>query len=97
MLAGFTEIKSVNPKLKQDQKGGELGCSSSTLQRSRYDKKMQCPYKSNDPKRTQNTSSELKKPQLILGKSSPLTEMVRPNTSEKNKLTGGSMQEIDDE
>ena len=31
--ARFMEIKSVNPKLRQDQIAKELGCSSSTLQR----------------------------------------------------------------
>ena len=33
LMASIMEIKSVNPKLKQDQLTKELGCSSCTLQR----------------------------------------------------------------
>ena len=32
LMARFMEIKSVTPRLRQDQKN-KLGCSSSTLQR----------------------------------------------------------------
>ena len=34
-MAKFVEIKSVNPRLRQDQIAKEIGCSSSTLQRYR--------------------------------------------------------------
>ena len=37
-------IKSVNPKLKQDQRAKEIGRSSSTLQRYRHDKNRLSPY-----------------------------------------------------
>ena len=34
-MARFTEIESVNPKIKQSEEAKKLGCSSSTLQRDR--------------------------------------------------------------
>ena len=37
LLARFMEIKSVDPRLSQDQIAKELGCSSSTLQRYKND------------------------------------------------------------
>ena len=40
LIAKYLEIKSINPKLRQDQITKELGCSSSTLQRYRNDIKM---------------------------------------------------------
>ena len=43
LLSRLTEIKSVNPKLKQSEKAKELSCSSSSLQRYRHDIKMQSP------------------------------------------------------
>ena len=45
LMARFTEIKSVNPKLKQNQMAKELGCPSSTLQRYRNDIKMLSLYR----------------------------------------------------
>ena len=53
------EIKSVNPKLKQDQITKELDCSSSTLQRYRNDKNALLSYKNppNSQKRKQNFSN----------------------------------------
>ena len=44
-MARFVEIKSVNPKLGQDQVPKKLGCSSSTLQRFRHDINMLSPFK----------------------------------------------------
>ena len=38
------EIKSVNPRLRQDQTSKELSCSSSYLQRCRQDIIMLSPY-----------------------------------------------------
>ena len=61
LMSRFTEIKSFNPKTKQSEKAKELGCSSSSLQRYRHDIKMQSPYISNHPKKTQKTSNGLKR------------------------------------
>ena len=44
LVARFMEIKSVHPKLRQDQIAKELGCSSSILQLYRNDIKMLSPY-----------------------------------------------------
>ena len=55
LMARFMEIKSVNPKMKQDQLAKEKNCSRSTLQRHRQDINMLLPYKipSNTHKRRQ--------------------------------------------
>ena len=45
LMARFMEIKSVKPKLGQDQKPKKLSFSSSTLQRYRNDKNMLSPYR----------------------------------------------------
>ena len=50
-MSRFMEPKSINPKLRQDQKAKELGYSSSALQRYRHNMKVQRPYKSNGPKK----------------------------------------------
>ena len=44
-MARFMEIKSLNPKTKQDQITKELGCSSSTLQRYKNDINMLTPFR----------------------------------------------------
>ena len=49
------EPKSNNSKLKQDPLATQLGFSSATLQRYRYDITMQSPDESSGPKRTQRT------------------------------------------
>ena len=53
-------IKSGNPKMKQKEIAKELGYSSSILQRYRQDIKKQSPDNSNNPKKRQMTSKELK-------------------------------------
>ena len=55
-MTRFVDIKSVQPKLRQDQIATELDCSSCTLQRYRQDQKMLLPYGilSNRYKRRQN-------------------------------------------
>ena len=65
LMARFMEIKSVNPKLKQDQIGKKLSCSSSTLKRYRNDLNMLSPDRTppNSNKRRQKTASDLKRPQ----------------------------------
>ena len=45
LMAKFMEIKSINRKLKQSQRAKDLGCSSSTLEQYRQDKKMLSPYR----------------------------------------------------
>ena len=45
LMSRFMEIKSVNPKVMQDQIAKELGCSSSTLQRCRQDINMFSLYR----------------------------------------------------
>ena len=63
LIARFMEIKSVNPKIRQDKIAKEVGCSSFTLQRYKLDIKMQSAYKTNGPKRTQRPQKiELIKP-----------------------------------
>ena len=37
LMATFMDIKSGNPKLRQDLKAKKLGCSGCTLQRNRHD------------------------------------------------------------
>ena len=44
-MARFMEIKSVNPRLRQDQSAKELGCSGSTLQRYSQDINMFSLYR----------------------------------------------------
>ena len=44
-MARFMEIKSVIPKLRQDQKPKDLNYSSSTLQRFRHDIDKLSPYR----------------------------------------------------
>ena len=48
-------------------------------------------YKSTGPKRTQNTADDLKRPEMTSKKSSPIIETVRPNTTKKIELKGGSL------
>ena len=59
-LASFMEIKSVNPRLRQDQIAKELGCSTITLQRYRNDINMLSTFRfppNNTSKRRQNIST----------------------------------------
>ena len=49
----FMENKCINPKMKQNYIGKELGYSCFTLQRYRHDTKMQSPFISEKPKRSQ--------------------------------------------
>ena len=44
LMARLMKIKSVSPKMKQNQTAKELGYSSSTLQRYRNDINMLSPY-----------------------------------------------------
>ena len=44
-MARFMEIKSLNPKIRQDQIAKELGCSSSTLRRYKNDINMLTPFR----------------------------------------------------
>ena len=68
-MARFMEIKSMNPRLRQDQMAKDLGCSSSPLQRYRQDKNMLSPYgiPPNTKKRKQkisNRDNDLERPQM---------------------------------
>ena len=63
LMVQFLEIKSFNPKRKQKELAKQLIWSTSTLQRYRYDIKMQSPSKSEILKRHQKTWNDLKKPQ----------------------------------
>ena len=98
-MAMYIEIKSLNPKLRQDQIAKELGCKSSTLKRHRNDINMLSFYRNppNSHKRRQKTSIEdinrpektsidLKGPELTSKKSFPVIETFRTNISKKNKL-----------
>ena len=96
------EIKSVDPKLGQDQKTKELGCSISTIQRYRQNIVNLSPYKSplTSNKRRQKTSSNLKRPQMTSKGPNPVvdsaTDTVKPDKNE-NKLKKGGNTEIIDE
>ena len=59
LVARFMEIKSLNPRVRQNQIAKELGCSSSTFQRYRQDKNMLSPYRilPNSHKRKQKVSN----------------------------------------
>ena len=102
-MARFMEIKSMNPRLRQDQMAKELGCSSSTLQRYRQDINMLSPYgippktikrkqkisnREHDLERPQMTSNDLKRPQLTSN-----DPEVKPK---KNKVKGDANIEIND-
>ena len=63
LKSGLMEIKSVNPKFRQNQLAREVGYSISPLQRYRHVIKIQSPYKPNGSKRSQKTASDLKRPQ----------------------------------
>ena len=55
------EINSNHPKVKQKEVAIKL---DSTLQRYRYDMKIQNTYKSNNPERAPKTSNHFKRPQM---------------------------------
>ena len=105
LMGRFTEIKSSNPKLGQDQKARLLGCSCSNLQRHRYDIYMRSPYRipSDSHKSRQKTSSDLRRPQMALNEHNPVVDnvtepvaTVKPSKA-KNNLKGSGNLEIDDE
>ena len=54
LMARFLEMKTVNPKMKQKEIAKDLGYSSSTLQRYRYDKKCKILIKQRIPKELQD-------------------------------------------
>ena len=99
--ARFTEKKSVNPKLGEDQLG------NSTFHRYKNDRNMLSIYRippdshkekkfwngEHDLEIPQMTSDHLKRPQSTSKGSSPNTESVK---LKKNKLKGGGNIEIDD-
>ena len=64
-MARITEIKFMNPKLKQKKISNELCFLSSTIQLYRNDIKLQSPYKSNNPNITSKTSNDLKRSQMV--------------------------------
>ena len=64
-MSRVMELKSIYPKLRQDQITKELGYSGSTLQRYRIDKKLKNPLNSKDSKRPQKTSNDFERPQKI--------------------------------
>ena len=61
-MAGFMEVKSVNPRLWQDQIAKELVGSSSTLQQYRQDMNMLPPYKI--PQNTHKTKQKISNTKL---------------------------------
>ena len=89
LMARLRDIKSVNPKRKKTEIARELGYSSPKLQRYRQGIKMQSPYKSNNPKRRQMTSTDLKRPQMTSKR--PLIDYV--NSNKKSKLKAGDQKD----
>ena len=81
LMARFMEIKPINSRKTQKKLQKKLVYSSSTLQRYRKDTKMRSTYESSNPKRTQKTSNDLKRPQIT---SKDANENVKP-VSEKVK------------
>ena len=104
-MAKFIEIKSVDPKVREDRLAKQIGCSNSTLQRNRHDINLLSPNKisSNIHKTRLKASSDLRRPQMTLHKPNPVvdcvTETVAPVklVKTKNKLKGGGNIEIDHE
>ena len=94
LMARFMEIKSINPKMIYKEIAKELGYSSSTLQRHRYDIQMQSPYKSNNPKRTQKTSNHLKRPQLKSIDSNENDKLVSTKVKTKSSSRGGDPNDV---
>ena len=93
------EIKPVNPKLEQDQKAKELGCSSSTSQPYRHERKLQSPCKSNGSKRIQKTSIDLKRPEMtskepLIADSTTRSHSIKPIQNKRSKLTGSDPSDI---
>ena len=89
LMARFTEMKSINPKMKQMEVAKELGYSSSTFQRYRNDIKMQSPYKSSNPKITPKTSNDLKGPQMTSKNSNENDKLISEKVKPKNNLIEG--------
>ena len=98
LMARFMEIKSVNPRLRQDQIAKELDCSSSTLQRYRNDLNMPPPYRTppNSNKGRQEASidhthreHDLKRPCLtsfdLIKPGTNTKATVKHTSNEKNK------------
>ena len=99
LMADFMRIKYENPRMKQSEIANQLGMSSSTLQRYRNDINMLSPYRTtpnNTKKRSKKAkiddNSDLKRPQMT---SNDLeTNSKEQVKNKKNKLEGGSIQEI---
>ena len=94
LAARFREIKSVNPKIGQDPIAKDLGYSSSTFQRYRYDIRMQTPYKSNIPKGTPKTSIDIRRHQMTSKYAKENDEQVSQKVKLKNSLTGGDPNDV---
>ena len=70
-MADFMRVKYENPKMKQSEIANQLGMSSSTIQRYRYDINMNSPYRinPNNVKKRQkkvkiDENNDLKRPQF---------------------------------
>ena len=90
-MADFMRVKYENPKMKQSEIANQLGMSSSTIQRYRYDINMNSPYRinPNNVKKRQkkvkiDENNDLKRPQLTSNDK---------KTKSKNVLKAGSAQE----
>ena len=101
LMARFMELKSVNPRLRQDQRAKEIGCSTSTLQRYRNDINMLSPCRippnsnrrkqkssnhERDPEKPRLTSFDFKTTQTTAKESSPEVKPVEG----KHKLKSGA-------
>ena len=76
----------MNAKMKQKNITKELGYSSSSLQCWRNDIKMQPPYNSNNPKRSQKTYSHLERRQMTSKDANEVHEAVSKKVNTKNSL-----------
>ena len=102
VMVRFMETKDMSMRLTQKEITKELGYPTSSLQRYRRDINMLSPYKipPNSHKtrlKISNREHALERPRLTSKESSPIIEMVKPNTSKESKLKSGGNFEINNE
>ena len=101
LMNDFLHIKYQNPKMRQSEIANKLNMSSFTLQRYRNDINMLSPYKinpNNIKKRTKKAKIEdigdLKRPQMTSNDLKTIS--IESVENKKNKMKGGSCDEIDE-
>ena len=84
LMARFMEVKSVNPKVKQDQIVKKLVCSCFALRRCKQDTNMRSHYRlpSSCWKRRKKTSSDLRNLKGLLKEHKPVKASVAKNDAD---------------